>query len=158
MNIPTLPRLAPASVTGRRLAHLIDLYERNFALLEQLNPELELPFDHAVSKSATDLPLHLLVVERSPYTVELRLTYEFREAESIRLAPDFWIKVYRDARVAETVRFTGRPPWLAQEGDVAEARAYLDDQWGRNLMLFKWLQYLLHHGHGFTHVARPRNS
>lgn len=156
MNIPTLPRLPPASTTTRRLAHLIDLYERNFALLEQLNPELELPFDHAVSKSESDLPLHLLVVERSPYTVEFRLTYEFRETSGIRLAPDFWIKVYRDARVAETLRYTGRPPWLAQEGDVDSARAYLHDQWSRNLMLSKWLEYLLHHGHGFAHVARPR--
>lgn len=156
MNIPTLPRLPPASTTTKRLAHLIDLYERNFALLEQLNPELELPFDHAVSRSASDMPLHLLVVERSPYTVEFRLTYEFREPAGIRLSPDFWIKVYRDARVAETLRYTGRPPWLAQEGDVAEARAYLHDQWGRNVMLRKWLEYLLHHGHGFAHVARPR--
>lgn len=156
MNIPTLPRLPPAATTAPRLAHLIDLYERNFTLLQRLAPELDLPFEHAVSKSASDLPLHLLVVERSPYTVELRLTYEFREAEGIRLSPDFWVRVYRDAQVAETLRYTGRPPWLAQEGDVAEARAYLHDQWSRNLMLGKWLEYLLHHGHGFAHVARPR--
>jgi uncharacterized protein len=158
MNIPTLPNLPPASVTTRRLAHLIDLYERNFVLLERLMPELELPFDHAVSKSTSDLPLHLLVVERAPYTVEVRLTYEFREVTGIRLSPDFWIKVYLDARVAEAQRYTGRPPWLAQDGDAAEAKAYLHDQWSRNAMLCKWLEYLLHHGHGFAHVARPRQG
>ena len=158
MNIPTLPRLPPASTTGQRLAHLIDLYERNFALLERLHPELDAPFEHAVSKSPTDLPLHLVVVERAPYTVEFRLTYEFRDEGHLSLAPDFWIKVYRDARVAEALRFTGRPPWVAQEGDVGEARAYIGEQWRRNLMLCKWLEYLLHHGHGFTHVARPRKA
>lgn len=152
LNGPSSPTLGPQ----RRLAHLIDLYERNFLLLERLLPELELPFDHAVSRSDTDLPLHLITVERSPYTVELRLTYEFREPEGLRLAPDFWIKVYRDARVAEALHCTQRPPWLAREGGAPEAGLYLDDQWSRNLMLARWLDYLLHHGHGFAHIDRPR--
>ncbi|MDP3856560.1 MAG: DUF1249 domain-containing protein [Stagnimonas sp.] len=154
LNGPAAPTLGPQ----RRLAHLIDLYERNFQLLERLLPELELPFDHAVSRSDSDLPLHLIAVERSPYTVELRLTYEFREPEGLRLAPDFWIKVYRDARVAEAQRCSQRPPWLAQEGGAPEVGAYLHDQWSRNLMLARWLEYLLHHGHGFAHIARPRHA
>lgn len=150
-------KLTTSLIPRRRLAQLIDLYERNFLLLERLVPELELPFDHAVSKSDSDLPLHLIAVERSPYTVELRLTYEFREAEGgLRLAPDFWIKVYRDARVAEALHCTQRPPWLAQEGGAPEADLYLTDQWSRNLMLARWLEYLLHHGHGFAHIDRPR--
>jgi hypothetical protein len=151
-------KLTSSLLGRRRLAHLIDLYERNYLLLERLLPELELPFDHAVSHSASDLPLHLITVERSPYTVELRLTYEFRSAEGLRLAPDFWIKVYRDARVAEALHCTQRPPWLAQEGGAPEAELYLNDQWSRNLMLARWLDYLLHHGHGFAHIERPRRS
>ena len=139
-------KLTSTLVARPRLAHLIDLYERNFLLLERLLPELELPFDHAIT------------VERSPYTVELRLTYEFREPAGIRLAPDFWIKVYRDARVAEALHCTQRPPWLAQEGGAPEAELYLNDQWSRNLMLSRWLEYLLHHGHGFAHIDRPRRA
>ena len=145
-----------AAAPKRRVGWLIDLYERNYRCLEQLLPELDLPFDHAVSKSPTDLPLHLMAVERAPYTVELRLTYEFRDADGLRFSPDFWIKVYRDARVAEALHCTQRPPWLAQAGGDPEADVYLHEQWGRNLMLGRWLDYLLHHGHGFTHAARPR--
>lgn len=151
-------KLTSTLIPRNRLAQLIDLYERNFLLLERLVPELELPFDHALSRSASDLPLHLITVERSPYTVELRLTYEFREPAGIRLAPDFWIKVYRDARVAEALHCTQRPPWLAQEGGAPEAELYLTDQWSRNLMLARWLEYLLHHGHGFAHIDRPRRA
>lgn len=142
----------------RRLGALLDLYERNYLALERLLPELDLPFDHAVSRSASDLPLHLIAVERAPYTVELRLSYEFRDDNGVRLAPDFWIKVYRDARVAEALHCTQRPPWLAQEGGDPKVDHYLDDQWGRNAMLARWLDYLLHHGHGFAHIARPRKA
>lgn len=149
-------KLTSTLIPRRRLAHLIDLYERNFLLLERLVPELELPFDRGVSHSDSDLPLHLICVERSPYTVELRLTYEFRDVQGLRLEPDFWIKVYRDARVAEALHCGHRPPWLAQEGGTPEAELFLGDQWSRNLMLCRWLDYLLHHGHGFAHVARPR--
>ena len=147
----------PCCGQPRRIAHLVDLYERNFALLERLIPELNLPYERAVSRSATDLPLLLTVVERAPYTAELRLTYEFREADGSRvLSPDMWIKVYRDARVAEALDCGQRPTWLAQVFGDAVARDYLHDQWGRNHLLAKWLEYLLEHGHGFAIAARPR--
>ncbi len=64
----------------RRLAQLLDLYERNYRLIERLIPELEIPFDEAVSKSASDFPLHLTVRERDRYTVTFKLTYEFVDA------------------------------------------------------------------------------
>lgn len=156
MQLTLASSLCPCCGKPRRIAHLIDLYERNFKLLERLVPELNLPFDHAVSKSGSDLPLHLIAVERSPYTVEFRLTYEFRDESGLRLAPDFWIKVYRDARVAEAHHVTGRPLWLAQEGGAAEAHSYLNDQWNRNHLFAKWLEYLLQQGHGFALAARPR--
>lgn len=149
----------PCCGQPRRIAHLMDLYERNYRLLERLVPELNLPFERVVSRSATDLPLVLTVVERAPYTSELRLTYEFTDANGDRyLEPDMWIKVYRDARVAEALDSGLRPTWIARLiGDVA-AREYLHDQWGRNHMLSKWLEYLLDHGHGFSIAARPRTA
>lgn len=147
----------PCCGLPRRIAHLVDLYERNFALLERLIPELNLPYERAVSRSERDLPLLLTVVERAPYTAEFRLTYEFREPDgSRRLAPDMWVRVYRDARVAEALDCGQRPIWLARIfGDVV-AHDFLNDQWGRNHLLAKWLEYLLDQGHGFVIAARPR--
>jgi uncharacterized protein YqiB (DUF1249 family) len=146
----------PCCGRPRRLAHLLDLYERNYRLLERLAPEMDLPFDRAVSRSDTDLPLVMTVVERAPYTSELRLTYEFDSPDGRRLDPDLWIKIYRDARVAEALRCGTRPPWLAVEEGDPEASRFLHDQWARNHMLAKWLEYLLEHGHGFSMAARPR--
>ncbi len=139
-----------------RLAALMELYERNFFLVEQLVPELELPFDTAVSRSATDLPLHLTTLERSRYTCAFRLTYEFTDDTGTRCDPDLQLRVYRDAHVVEALRCTLRPPWPA-EGDPQVER-FLSAQWSRNLLLYKWLVYLLGHGHGFGMAGRPRRA
>ena len=148
--------LCPCCGQPRRLAHLLDLYDRNFQLLQRLIPELEMPFDQAVSKSASDLPLHLEVIDRDRYTATIKLTYEFTDAKGVRRDPDLWVRVYRDARVCEALKCSFRPPWMAEEGGDPEVGRFLSDQWGRNLMLGKWLEYLLEHGHGFGMSARPR--
>ena len=105
--------LEPATAKPPRLAHLLDLYERNFRLAEQLLPELELPFEQAVSKSGSDLPLHLQVLERERYTVTLRLTYEFVDQQGLRRQPDIVVRIYRDAGVAEALECNQRPPFQA---------------------------------------------
>ncbi|HUS23367.1 MAG TPA: DUF1249 domain-containing protein [Candidatus Binatia bacterium] len=139
-----------------RISALMDLYERNFRLVQRLLPELELPFDDAVSRSRTDLPLRLTVIERGRYTAAFRLTYEFAEGDVRAMEPDLRVRVYRDAQLAEALNRPQRPHWLAaEEGDPA-AMQYLDEQWSRNLLLNKWLTYLLEHGHGFGMAARPR--
>ena len=49
-----------------------------------------------------------------------------------------------------------RPRWLARDEDDPEAMRYLGRQWDLNLMLHKWLTYLLERGHGFEMAQRPR--
>jgi len=153
-------QLIPAAILGRtprRLAWLMDLYERNYRQMQQLLGSFELCFDTATSDSATDLSLQLTVIDRAPYTQELRLTYEFDAATADRhFAPDLSVRLYHDAKVAEALQMTGRPPWLSEQPD-ALAQIYLDEQWQRNVMLHKWLEYLLHHGHSFAGIPRPKN-
>lgn len=149
--------LNPASYSGApRLAHLLDLYDRNFQLVQRLIPELNLPFQRAVSRSGSDFPLHLDVMERDRYTATLRLTYEFTDDEGVRRQPDLVVRVYRDAAVAEALQCSHRPPFRATEEGDPQVSQFLGDQWRRNLMLSKWLEYLLEHGHGFSMAERPR--
>lgn len=147
---------SPVFARSHRLSYLLDLYEHNFKLVQRLIPELNLPFTEAVSRSASDLPLHLSVIERDRYTVTLKLTYEFIDHEGVRRQPDIWVRVYRDAHVAEALECSHRPPWQAEEDGDPKAWSFLNDQWRRNLMLGKWLEYLLEHGHGFSLAERPR--
>ncbi|HEX7381383.1 MAG TPA: DUF1249 domain-containing protein [Nevskiaceae bacterium] len=135
------------------LARLIDLYERNYRLLEQLVPELDLPFDHARSLAGSEPELRLAVVARARYTCELRLYYRFCAGAQ---RPDLRVRVCRDALTAEAL---GDPPvhcWPLVDGEIQTAAQFLGAQWHRNLFLLRWLEYLLARGHGFSLAGRPR--
>jgi uncharacterized protein YqiB (DUF1249 family) len=134
----------------------MDLYERNFRLVQRLIPELDAPFVDAVSRSGSDFPLHLKVIDRDRWTVSFRLSYEFVDEAGVRRQPDLFVRVYRDAAVVEALECSIRPPWLAADEGDPQAGAFLGAQWMRNQMLGKWLEYLLEHGHGFTMAERPR--
>ena len=66
--------------------------------------------------------------------------------------------------LADATRISPQQIWQAglgaflkaqEEGDP-KADEFLSGQWRRNLMLGKWLEYLLEHGHGFGMANRPR--
>ncbi|MGH8541857.1 MAG: DUF1249 domain-containing protein [Stenotrophobium sp.] len=156
MQITNSEYLCPCCGKPRRISHLMEIYERNFRLLQRLLPELDLPFDRAVSPSETDPPLHLQVLARDRYTLTIKLTYQFTGDNGTHHRPDLWIRVYRDAAVAEALECSHRPPWLAEDDADPQAGVFFSDQWRRNVLLGKWLDYLLERGHGFGMAERPR--
>lgn len=129
----------------RSFAGLMALYESNYRRLQRLLPELDLPFEQAVSHAKGDRDLHLRVLERCPYTLTLHLTYWFEDGEETVADPDLAVRVYRDAQLAEA---TGRGSHSRHTG--------LAEQWQRNLLLNKWLAFCLQQGHGFGMAHRPR--
>lgn len=120
-------------------------------MLLRLLPELDGQATNlrTVSHSEHDCPLHLEVVERDRYTQTVRLTYEFTDETGVRRQPDLWVRLYRDASVAEALQCSQRPPWEAEDDADPAAHAFLSAQWRRNLLLNKWLDYLLDRGHAF---------
>ncbi len=145
----------PGSFTG-----LMTLYESNYIKLSQLISEFDsFPDAHerlAVSCSEEDCDLHLAVKRRRPYTTTLKLTYLFAldepdacPGESIP-DPDLWVHIYHDARLVEArrprVRLTSpmfaatTPAWSRE----------LEWRWQDNMMLNKWLDYLVLRGHRFA--------
>ncbi|MDN5872837.1 MAG: DUF1249 domain-containing protein [Sinobacteraceae bacterium] len=155
--IATRTKPFEASWNGQthRLARIIDLYERNYRLLQRLTPELGYPFDAAVSRAGNEPPLYLMVVKRSRYTVELRLHYRFA-GEQGDARPDMRLRVCRDAGTVEAL---GDPPqqcWPFVDTEVQDASHFLFQQWRRNHFLARWLEYLVDRGHGFALADRPR--
>lgn len=146
----------PMLDTGRhspaRLAALHALYEHGYRLVEQLVPELDLPFVGATSEVPGEPVLHLSTESRDRYTASFRLFYDL----AADITPDLHIRVYRDARLAEALHCTSRPPWRAADEADPQALHFLNDQWRRNAMMVKWLEYLIYRGHGFVHAGRPR--
>lgn len=141
------------------LSGLMNLFEDNYRLLMQLIPDLDfapgrrLPFHASVSRSSSDFDLHLRVLEHTPYTVVLSLTYWFDKTPD----PDIRLRVYNDTGQAETV--DGIKSRCAALRDIdPEQGGWNERQYARNLMLNKWLAFLLEHGHGFAMAARPRSA
>jgi uncharacterized protein YqiB (DUF1249 family) len=137
----------------RSFVALMSLYESNYVRLSSLAGDLRAIADLRVSRVADDCDLRLSVLERSPYTTSLDLTYLFPQADGSSTYPDLRVRVYHDARLVEAQEWapvTPNPP----EHDVLRrlrgaAERELDQRWARNTMLNKWLEYCIDRGHGF---------
>lgn len=144
--------LQPRSFSG-----LMALYESNYRRFERLVPEVNVPFERAVSRGI-DQDLHLSVLERCRYTTTIYLTHWFGQGDEARPDPDLKLRIYRDARLAEAIYCDAASRYAALAG-VPQIDAYVAaTQWPRNLLLNKWLAYCLQQGHGFSAAHRPRQA
>jgi uncharacterized protein YqiB (DUF1249 family) len=134
---------------------LMTLYEANFIKLNRLVSGLREHSADLLSRAASDCNLHLTIESRTKYTCELRLTYRFDDdAEAGREGrdvadPDLVAKVFFDARMAEVQSWINSPRHELLRALQGRHRRELDLRWSRNIMLSKWLDYLLENGHFF---------
>ncbi len=132
---------------------LMELYEQNYMRVRRLcavAPSLPVGA-HRLSQRPNALDLHLRVVERTPYTETLLLTYYLQEDEvGFVPVPNLYVRVFNDARQAEVLS-----RMCAHSRRQVTPRSFgLDSElackWHLNRFLYKWLGYCLHQGHGFT--------
>lgn len=137
----------PGSFSG-----LMTVYESNYLKFDQLCGHVTPRDDFIVSSSPEDLDLHLAVLRRERYTTTLKLTYLFDDPQPEEPVPDpdLLVRIYHDAALVEAVaaREKHRHRVLAE---LARSHAgELDRRWTINIMLNKWLDYLLDNGHSFA--------
>lgn len=147
VNMVTECWVCPGTLGG-----LISLYEGNFIKLAALLGDVQRASGQLVSCSRRDLDLHLSIEEGSRYTRLLRLTYLFDDGVPVA-EPDLAVRLYLDARVAEAIAWTESH---RHEQLAALARQYereIDRRWACNMVLSKWLDYLLDNGHAFDRLA-----
>lgn len=128
------------------------VYESNFIKLARLVADLDdLSAESLrISRSPRDLDLHAEVQQREPYTTTLKLTYWFEDGRPELVPdPDLVLRVYHDARLVEAV--AGREDHRhAKLREIALRHSLeLGRRWRNNIMLNKWLDYLLEMGHAF---------
>ena len=140
----------------RSFVALMSLYESNFIRLHTLcgNPaDLR---GERLSRVSGDCDLVLTIVEQTPYTTALTLTYllppEAATAADSALErfPDVCIRVYADARLAEARHLVQQPTHPALRALRRGAERELDQRWAMNMMLNKWLDYCVERGHHFA--------
>lgn len=154
---PDTPRLRDRTLTG-----LCQVYDENYQLLLRLMPALvdvkrhaEWTDDEIVHLSATvDEPsLRCWVTESSPYTTTLSLTHHFFEGEAWVADPDLSVRVYHDARQAETLNCGRNAHCEILRQFRGNARSGMERRWQVNILLNKWLHYLLAREHRFPVIT-----
>ena len=104
--------------------------------------QLELFIAHAA-----DCDLHVEIIERSRYTITLSLSYFFYDSGERIADPDMKVRVYLDGRLAEAMTFCGDHRHAELRRLSRAHRGELDLRWRRNVVLNKWLEYLMDQGH-----------
>jgi len=141
-------RLVPETIIKpRSFAGLMSMYESNYLRLLNLIPELERLDGCYRSRVAGDCDLHLEILQRERYTLTMSMTYYFSNETEIVADPDMLVRVYFDGQLAEAMSL-GKDHRHVVFRRLFRAHAdELGRRWTRNVILNKWLEYLLDQGH-----------
>ena len=149
----------PGTFTG-----LMTLYESNYVKLFQLIDDFEAISkkgpEKIISHTDLDCDLQLEVKLKERYTTTLNLTYLLYLDEDIGvtvpvLDPDLTIRVYHDAKLIEVLHGLEEHRHQKLYEFYKTSSNELDARWKKNMMLNKWLDYLLEVGHGFSLCSEP---
>ncbi len=126
------------------LGQLVDLCEENYTLLDKMAPELKRMSGKYVSRCQAHVDLHLEILEQSPYTSLIHLTYFFEQRNIAN--PDAILRVYHDSRQLEVIDLKEKS--LSLLNNYQHPGLLL--KWKANVFVSKWLSYCRFQGHRFT--------
>ncbi len=136
---------------------LEQICESNYQKLLQLIPALTDFKQTAIGISSHKPALHLVVLERNPYTMTIQLSHRFSTLHELML-PAVTIRVYLDAQLAEVLCDADRPAVsrvYRNPGKVVEIGQY---KWRLNYFLQKWLEHCLKTQYQFSESADDANE
>ena len=141
-------RLVPQTIVKpKSFVGLMAMYESNYLRLLQVIPELERLDGCFRSRVAGDCELHVEILERCRYTVTLSLTYYFENGSGRTADPDLLVRAYLDGQLAEAMSLCGQHRHAELRRLTKAHRGELNARWQRNVVLNKWLEYLIDQGH-----------
>jgi len=139
-----------------RFAYLMGIYAENYHRLVRMFAPQDLEAGSYFSSVDDGLDVRLDVVERHPYTLELRLSYCMVDSDTGDPAPSAWLRMYRDAHVAEATHCRADRNLSRVIGPLPPAKTLFQQRMRMATFLNRWLEYLAEQGHSQgTLVARP---
>lgn len=151
---PYYPWTLKALISGKpSVGWLMDLCEQNYRYLMRLAPDMRLLNGTYLSRLDGAMDLYMEVLEQTPYTSLLHLTYYFAHESGQLPDPDVTIRIYHDSRQAEVLKL--------KQNSLPLNRGFihptLEQKWKVGLFLSKWLSYCVQQGHCFqsNHAMSP---
>lgn len=146
----------PRSVLPSRFAYLMGLYGENYhRLLRMFGPQ-ELEIGTYLSSMDDHLDVRLDVLERHPYTLDLRLTYCFVDDDTGELAPSAHLRLYHDAKLAEVLHCHTDKRLAQMIGPLPPAKTVFQRRMRMSSFLNRWLEYLAEQGHSIGTLEPAR--
>jgi uncharacterized protein YqiB (DUF1249 family) len=133
----------------RGFGELMQLYEDNYVRFHQLVSGMDQIEGESRSIRFDEVTLHIQILQRSPYTTTIQLTYLFTINDQITRSPDLKVRVYHDARQAEVMSCCRNDPHTFDWLERSACRTTMQWRWRMNRFFHKWLNYCLKTGHGF---------
>jgi uncharacterized protein YqiB (DUF1249 family) len=124
---------------------VLDLSEENYRLLLRMAPDLSCMVGETHSQLDGGMDLYLDVLEQTPYTSLVHMTYYFSHAVGDYPDPNAILRVYHDSCQIDVVDLRQSALPLQRWGEYPT----LEQRWKINLFLSKWFQYCLKLGHKF---------
>jgi uncharacterized protein len=148
----------PRLYRPNRFGYLMGLYSENYLRLKRMFAPEKLQGSCFRSSVGDGLDVRLDIVERHPYTIELRLTYDMADPVTGQPDPSAFVRLYRDARQVEATHcYVGRR-WQDTMGLDASPRSVLGYRLQINAFLNKWLEYLGEQGHSLATITPVAGS
>ena len=137
----------PVTWLPSRFGYLMGLYAENYHRLVRLFPVPELACGVYGSSIGDGMDVHLEVIARQPFTIDVELSYALLDPGTGRRTPSAQLRVYLDAHVAEAMHCEpGKQLWQVL-GPFPEARGVLQHRLRMASFLNRWLEYLAEQGH-----------
>ena len=149
----TVQEKASAQLPGR-FAYLMGLYAENYHRLIRLFAPQNLTPGSYVSSVDDGLDVRMDIVECHPYTVELHLTYAITDPETGSPSPSAWLRLYRDAHVAEATHCHPSKRLWQDLGPFPPAKTVFQQRMRMATFLNRWMEYLAEQGHSQGTLVR----
>lgn len=137
-----------------RFSWLMGLYAENYRHLNRLLAPADLEAGTYLSSVGDGLDLRVEILKHHRYTVEMRLTYDICDPVTGQPDPSAYLRVYRDARQAETTHCYIGSRWQDVMGFFPPPAELINHRMRMNTFLGKWLEYLAERGHGVAMLQR----